>query len=529
MINPLFLNDTLQHILVRLSLADFNNAKLVCRDWNNLASGLESRRGLLIDFHINESVVDSLQFRHSRDRVYRRLVKIMNRGQVTFLKEHTLYQLYCVSGKIDEDFLHLLDNNIPWFERFFSGREEFFLATHLRYACIIGNITLVKYLIEQKGCKPDEQHVNLAAASGRLTLVKYLLENQQCSADTTSADNIFYNAVTSGRVKLLKYLIKKFKWKPSENNFPTAVSSGNYHLIKYLHKTHGLKGKSVSLFDLQYSKSLPLIKYMVEKLGWRPSDREYNNMYVGRVLQTGAEEFTETAYKMGMLSVINYVESRFPLKFLKGTMCFMNAIESGSLTALTHLLRRYNVAPSKLKEWQDEQYILLQGIQSGKLDMVKFLMTECAIIPTRKDLLKYAIKSGNVSVVLYLVESHGYEITPELCKTAFYTRNLELISLLFSRSTTPVESCVINYFCKDEQCLIMIYHLLETGLIVADDSMLESVFSAYARDEDKEQFHAFYRYLIQVHHLVPTEEMVNWMTEKEQEQTLEETHVSNSL
>jgi hypothetical protein len=517
MLSPLFLNDTLQNILVRLSMDDFNNAKLVCRDWNNLASGLESKRGLLTDFRINESVVDSLQCRHSHDRVYRRLVKIVNRGQ-NFLKEYKLYRLYCVGGTINEDFLHLLDNNIPWFKHFFAGRDAFFLAEHLQYACIIGNITLVIYLIEQKDCKPDSTHVNLAATSGRLTLVKYLLKNQQCKAIRSGIEDIFFSALSSGRVKLVQYLIKKYHWEPSEEEFCISVSSGSYDLVKYLHETHGLQGERVTLFHIKCSKNLAIIKYMAEDLEWHPSD-----MHVDSFLKTGADRFVDTAYEMGMLDVIDYVESRFPLQFLKDSICFTNAMRSGSVAALKYLLKQYNAVPSTLKERADDQYMLAKGILSGNLDMVLYLVNECGIKPTRGDLLQCAIESGNVSVVLYLIRTHGYEITPELCQSAFNNGNLELVTLLLSKCNQPDKFHFINSLCKNEQYLMMIYHLLDTGIIIADESMLESVFSAYIEDEDKEQLHSFYTYLIQTHHLVPTEEMVNWMAAKEQEETQENT------
>jgi hypothetical protein len=509
MIDQLFVRNTLQHFFGR-------RAEMT----NDSTPEVKSRNKLITEFRINQSIVDSFHYRHSCERVYRRLTKIVNRGQVSFLKENELYKLYCVGGTINEDFLHLLDNNIAWFEDFFSDRDDFFLAAHLRYACIIGNITLVKYLIEQKDCKPDAKHVNLAAASGRLTLVKYLLENQNCDAITSGGSDVFYYAVNSGRVKLLKYLMEKYNWKPSKASFGTAVSCGSYHIMNYLHETHGLTGEDIHLLSLGFSKSLPIIKYLVEVLGWRPADCEYNNMYVGRFLKKGSVSFVETAYQLGQLDTIDYVESLFPLETLKSCTCFTNAIQSGSVAALKHLMERYNVAPQQIKQWEDEQYLLLKGILSGNLDMVLYLVHEFDIKPTRKDLLKYAVESGSVSVVLYLTGNHGYEITPDLCNTAFYTGNLEMMTLILSRCSKPVESCVINYFCKDEKYLILVYQLLETGVIATNDSMLESVFSAYKHDEDKEQLRSFYHYLIQTHHLVPTEKMINWMAEKEQEQSL---------
>jgi len=502
--NPGMLSDILQHTLF--------HAKPVRKKWEQEANILITKQALFAEFHVDEEVIASLK---SPDLVYSRLCRIFKRGKVKFFKEYQLYQLYCAGCSINLDFIHLLDNDEKWFDDYFSCRHPFLLESSLLYANIIGNLDLVKYLVEKMDCKPKAIHVNAAAASGELALVKYLIEDKECDVSRKDFyEDIFYNAIHSGKVEVLKYVAEKYNWQPPRGAIKTAVSSGRVEMVKYLHETYRLEVKKISFFDIQYSRNLLVIKYLLETAGWKPKSFRFGSCT--------PEEITATAYSMGMIEVVKYIEEKFP--FPRAAMCepiLRSAIRSGDMDTINHLLSNENITPQKFKELigAEDQLFLELAFKSGNLDVAKFLLEECCLIPTKYELFGCAARSGSIELVCYLIEKYNYEITDYIFQNACLAINLELVSFLFHKIHN-IDSSLLSHLFTFENRFMVAYHLMIKENHQPDEDMLNAAFIYYCTFKSSELMASFIQELISVYHLKPTEKMIETTIQRDDQKML---------
>src|SRR5579871_2208243 len=117
--------ETTKHILSFLSLQELQTASHTHKNANEFIEqeclSLIPIRKLIDKFNIAYDTAHSLS---SPDLVYQRLCKIMkskNHSDVLCEGNTQLYQLYCASGIINDDFVHLLDNQQTWFKHYFAG------------------------------------------------------------------------------------------------------------------------------------------------------------------------------------------------------------------------------------------------------------------------------------------------------------------------------------------------------------------------------------------------------------------------
>jgi ankyrin repeat protein len=165
--------------------------------------------------------------------------------------------VYCKKGNI-EDFKEMLNLN----NSLKKNLNEF-----LHIACEIGNLELVKYLVQiepiliERVCEviysdyEKTSPMSMACKSGNLELVKYLLEqnidinfglNEDFICDRRGVPNRFFSygnfsfACLSGNLDLIKYLIKLKPYVLDHlnlhNAFSMACKSGNIDVVKYLLK-----------------------------------------------------------------------------------------------------------------------------------------------------------------------------------------------------------------------------------------------------------------------------------------------------
>lgn len=427
--------------------------------------------------------------------VNQRLHKILERGQVSYLNEHQLYQLYCAGDYINENFFHLLDNDVIWFKQYFSHADAFLLASSLKHACISGNIELVKYLVEKKGAQLNSNLVNLAVAAGNLDLVKYLIETKKCDVEREKGINVFYYANISGNVDVLKYLITQYDYLPDQLNIydhrlslETAVCSGSLDMVKFLHETFHLSD-DISIFAIEHSRNLNLIKYVVETLKWSPKG----------TYDSGNNELTEAAYAMGMLDVVKYVEEKFPCESLN-SIALKNAIKSGNSDTFIHLLQKLNITTDFKNRIINANHYLWEAVESGNLDIVKFLVEKCGLEPTAYYLMERAVESQSIKMINYLKE-HKHTITSNLFEKFCYNKNLELISMFYDQLA---KSPWLNTFCMYEDTLLIVYDLITKKGYQPDQSMLDSAFFCYEFSRDNTMARAFIQYLSEVHHIKPS-------------------------
>jgi hypothetical protein len=516
----LLLPEIIDKFFLHLTTKDLQKTRLVDKKWLQLSSKAFPRQGLLFDFNIPEKTVFSLQ---SVDLVYDRLLKIFKKGRDPVHCEHTLYKLYCASGSINQDFIHLLDNCEHWFSNYFYEADSFFLQYQLGHACMIGNLPLVKFLVENKACTLKPLFASFAAASGELALVEYIL-NSKCEVITEGYSNILRQAILSGEIGVLNYITQQCNLKPTSKNFISAIHSQSLEMVKHFHKTYNCTENDIPVdmtimvphnITLHLSKNVEIMKYLVEQMEWIPTGNQQNI--------SPATWLNLNAYLTGMIEYVKYVERKFPYELENNFKLFM-CFAVNDVGIFTHLLTKSNIAPENLSEHIDNnssQDLLKNALLSGNTTMCKFLIETCKIQPKDENLHLDAAESGNLEMLKYLIEEYDYKIITRVLESAGYSTNLELISFLFTYCINNALDPAHLMTSNDENIAsIIIHHFVKDKLVKPYDQMLEYVFSLYQKQKSTDTtglIKCFIQYLIS-HNLKPTQDMINIAKEKNDEE-----------
>lgn len=490
--SPFTIEELLKIVLVVTDEADLKNTTLVSKLWYVVSLQMLPIKRLTSRFHIHEAIVKELK---SPALVYERLSKIVQRSKVRIFNEHTLYRLYCNNRAIHAPFIHFLDNNITWFEQYFSKKDTFFLECIFKYACMIGNDELVQFFIKNKGLKPLQNHVNLAASSGQLPLVKYLLEDQPYALMETPKTSIFYETLISGSVELFHYIKERFKWQPKSQDFNTAVMSGSYELVKQLHEEYAFEASDVTLLAIEYSRNLNIFFYLVSILNWTPQVK-------------GVIALAETVYSMGIPAIIQYAQRQFSFDITKLKL-INNAIDSQNFSTFIDLCNTLNITKDNVYAFiENGQLTMLKALNSGNLDIVKHLKESYGLAFESRQCLTYATESGNPDLLDYVLNTNQFKISTKEISIACQFGSLEFLSTLYKNGHEFLPADM-GCHCFTEDNLMRLYHLLENEHYKACDVLLFNVIMSYKQyNDDKNIFYHFVEYLIGTHTVQPTAETI---------------------
>ena len=533
--NPLFLIDTTEYIFAELSLGDLNNSRLVCRNWHNDINGLHlvEKKKLQTEFNVPMSVVATLQSPHL---VWQRLARIIKRGKIPHLPENKLYRMYCASGNFSEDFLHLLDTDEQWFEKYFAARDTFFLAYHLRHACIMGHLPLIKFLEEKKNCTLSGLHLSLAVASADLPAAEYLLTKRACVPKREHTKNLYKHAFFSGSVEMLNFLAQRYGRQMVFADFVHAIKGGSVEMVKMMRETYNFPLKDIPVTAVRKSRST-VLKYLVGECGWVPEDRDIS--YGTRVIY-GADQLYLAACGMGQPNALAFVESMFALpmsspEFVRAA--FQAAAIPGDLACLRHL-KMLDLDPdhhlTDLLSGGDQQWILERVCESGDVASLEFLFLECAFSTTNgESLYKKAAGSGNLVIVDYIRCKVGADFSNAVFLAACRSENLELISELYqyamnlafineSEDEVLRKSYVMNLTADEIRKLceispLSLHYLITMKNFPVRQEMLDCVLALYGAlcdifhldikdPAEADDLFQFAKYLIESHHLIPSQE-----------------------
>lgn len=506
--------ELMQYTMRFLPLSDMQSAHLVSKDWHKAISPFLVKAQLRSQFHIPDATIFSLQ---SPGIVSRRLQKIFMRGKIEFLNEKILYRLYCASGSVDDDFVHLLDNDKQWFAQYFANRDIFFLQCMLSYACIMGHLDLVQFLIEKNGCQFNPLCFRYALASGELALVRYVQKKKKMIELHVNKKELwrelFHDALKSGNIELVQYMMSKNNWVPAPSECVSAVKSGRLELVKFLHEKHLFSTVYVRSDDLIHARNLALIQYMVEQVKWAPKSNEKN--------------VALAAYETGVLNIVKYIDKKFPEREEKIILPLIYAAKSGNLETFLYCLDKFNIKPAEFMQTikiHEAREVLKNAVLSGNVDLVKFISEVCGckfpsnaidergLISRSEDLLKTATRSNNVNMVLYLINEYEYKITGYVFNDVLsWGKNLALISMLADRYQINPKIIIGHPYNTP----FIIHHLIEKHYFHADETILRHAFVKYRRSSitQKDKFLPFIKYLMNVKHIKPTEEMLELMRE----------------
>jgi len=507
--------DTSRLVLSRLSASDLQNVKSVSTQWQNIVTELTPTIKLIENFNVAEDTAFSLT---SPEFVYQKLTRIKERGNYYPAIEYELYDLFFTTHAIDPVFVHLLDANKLWFQQYFAERDVFFLASHLLIACKSGNLALVKFLIDDKHCQLDAVYSNAAIASGQVDLVRYLLDEKNCSPLNTTEISVFHLALLSGSADVLQYLTQKFLWKPQKPDFEMAVRGGSLEVVQFIHEHYKFDINAFRFDDFSPFISLSLIKYLIEELGWKPT-----SIYVS----DHANEVSTIGYLLGRIDVIQYFET-YQSQISTRWPHFLKALDSGSWPIVQYFFEQLGgleKAPDIFSGLACEFYdlqnsALLTALSHGDLDIVKFIVEKCGLHHRDNLLASYALRSKYLDVLHYIATKVKHEITTtDIVVQLMHFPHLHIVAWLVSQCK-EIDYDRVSTECMNRNHYMILYHLIQNAHFPVTNDTLAFAFNCYLEDRNSYLCRAFIEFLIDKHHLEPTQKMLDAVVAKEDQAML---------
>jgi len=158
---------------------------------------------------------------------------------------------------------------------FFTVGHHGDLDEHLLYAAGVGNLEIVKFLINHGADVNAVSHfernvltgvtfaLDQASSNNRLSVVEYLVDN---GADIHACnDSAVVGAVDNGNLSIVKYLVGKGAKLDTYNNSPITLSviNGDVTMVKYLIEMGVVIDLEVALVDSISGKHWDLARYLI--------------------------------------------------------------------------------------------------------------------------------------------------------------------------------------------------------------------------------------------------------------------------
>ena len=313
-------------------------------------------------------------------------------------------------------------------------------------AILSEKLEMVKVLVDELGCDPMSYNLtalHVATADGNLSMLKYLIENKKCDPYVTDVDqlSILHHSVEKGQLHILQYLINDLKMS-KDSHFPKvgysvgvsllsrAAMYGHMPVVKYLLEIGGdhLDQRS-ELTPLHYAAGnghLELVKYLMTS---------YPEMYVLTPSISPSISPLQMATMAGYLNVVKYflidkkniISSHFPFQDENTLVC--SAAQCGQLDIVRYFVNVMKYDPTLMSKFLDtplhhaclglrmlanKDFIREPDseLRAEHLKVVKYLVEEMGCDVNSKNLFKqtplhYAAWEGQIDIVRYLIEKGG--------------------------------------------------------------------------------------------------------------------------
>jgi hypothetical protein len=261
----------------------------------------------------------------------------------------------------------------------------------LAEVAFLGNLTLVKYLIEECN-RSFALATKSAKISGSIPLLLYFIDEWGLS--DTSYSPHYEDAPPSDLGQLFRHWDKVSPFM----SYKSLALTGSLEMVKKMNvKQDPYPQLDIVLDNAVYSGSLALLKYLYENPFFRLR-QGFDNDLKNKMI---TESFTlDRAARLGTLSTVRYmIESR---KIKPSHTTMLSAVESGSLAIAKYVRENIQSTPSEQPILQDNIYPYV-AIHSGSLRMVKEQWRECK----RENAIKYdldnAAELGLLIILIFIL------------------------------------------------------------------------------------------------------------------------------
>ncbi len=136
----------------------------------------------------------------------------------------------------------------------------------MQFAVGFGNMSAIKYLIDEKGAKVRNKYLRFAAYAGHMDVVDYLIEEQGLKAE----EDAFEAACRGGHLEICKYLADEQGVDPGKAFYLAALCMSTKDYKENASCLAYMSGSGLTVQELKEAH-LNVAKFLVEN-GADPSD-----------------------------------------------------------------------------------------------------------------------------------------------------------------------------------------------------------------------------------------------------------------
>ena len=295
----------------------------------------------------------------------------------------------------------------------------------LHVAALHGQTDIVRYLVEEEGCKVESRNgyentpLHRAANGGHLDIVKYLIEERKCNVMCICRwkRTPLHNACKHGRLEVVKYLLPKVDSSAKDSvlqltPLQLAAEWGTAEVVQCMidygvdYKSTDSESKYTLLHLAAYGGKLDIVKYLKERVGYDPMIKDKEN-----------KTPLHSACAGGQLHVVKYLvenckvdmqchDNRYNQSPLGATVAFKS---KQMMSIVKYLVEEKNcIIEHNIK---NQNTALHHAAWGGALDAVKYFIEErkcnqSCVGRKGRTPLHLACKYDRADVVDYLLSKH---------------------------------------------------------------------------------------------------------------------------
>lgn len=350
------------------------------------------------------------------------------------------HHLFCAQPLGDEQYkiVYWHFNNLLAYKR---GEGNSIDIEAIKLQQVIGCMTDVTYietylatapLVEQNFVK--SQLVIEAAQAGNFYLVHYLLEHQKVIPTRDLIDITIYY----GNLAMLKTLLEAYELKPYASAFYKAIIYEHLAMVKYFVEEY-LEDKFYPISELDKVQAILALK---------------NVALIDYLIAHGV-----LAFQYEMEAIFGWQDDRTSLYQLKhqglnvDRWQLMNAAKQGAIHLVKYLITQCHLAPTKT--------LLDQSIHH--LPVVQYLVEQAKITPDGET-LRHAVNGGNTQVVEYLITYHELMPSQEELYLAIKFGRLNMVQFLLEQGGLVPTQVILDEAIKYNHGTMVCYLIEQQNL-----------------------------------------------------------------